>query len=68
MIAYGGTYTFDGKNLTSHLDVTWNQAWTDTVIVRHVSFEGRKLVLAADPHKSYVDGNLITGVMTFEKL
>lgn len=68
MIAYGGTYTFDGKTLTSHLDVTWNQAWTGTDIVRHVTFEGNKLILTADPHKSYVDGNVISAVMTFEKL
>jgi lipocalin-like protein len=68
MIAYGGTYTFDGKTLTSHLDVTWNQAWTGTDIVRHVMLEGRNLTLTADPHKSYVDGNVISAVMTFEKL
>jgi Lipocalin-like domain len=68
MIAYGGAYTFDGKTLTSHLDVTWNQAWTGTDIVRHVTLEGRKLVLMADPHKSYVDGNVISAVMMFEKV
>ncbi len=68
MIAYGGTYIFDGKTLTSHLDVTWNQAWTGTDIIRHVTLEGRKLILTADPHKSYVDGNVISAVMTFEKL
>jgi hypothetical protein len=67
MIAYAGTYTFDGKNLTCHLDVSWNQAWTGTDIQRHVTFEGRRLILSADPHKSYVNGNLITGIMTFEK-
>jgi Lipocalin-like domain len=68
MIAYGGAYTFDGKTLTSHLDVTWNQAWTGTDIVRHVTLEGGKLILTADPHKSYVDGNVISAVMTFEKV
>ncbi len=68
MIAYGGAYTFDGKTLTSHLDVTWNQAWTGTDIVRQVTLEGRKLVLMADPHKSYVDGNVISAVMMFEKV
>jgi Lipocalin-like domain len=67
MIAYAGTYTFDGKTLWCHLDVTWNQAWTGTDIKRHVTFEGKRLILTADAHKSYVDGNLITGIMTFEK-
>jgi hypothetical protein len=68
MIAYGGTYTFDGKALTCHLDVTWNQAWTGTDIVRHVTLEGNKLVLTADAHKSYVDGNVISAVMVFERV
>ncbi|HEY1472027.1 MAG TPA: lipocalin-like domain-containing protein [Candidatus Acidoferrum sp.] len=68
MIAYGGTYTFDGKTLSSHLDVTWNQAWTCTEIVRHVTLEGSKLMLTADAHKSYVDGNVISAVMMFEKV
>lgn len=68
MIAYAGTYTFDGTTMTSHLDVTWNQAWTGTDIVRHVTLQGSKLTLTADPHKSYVDGNVISAVMIFEKL
>lgn len=67
MIGYGGTYAFDGTTLTCRLDVTWNQAWTGTEIVRHVTLDGGRLILTAEPHKSYVDGNLITGVMTFEK-
>jgi hypothetical protein len=68
MIAYGGTYTFDGKALTCHLDVTWNQAWTGAEIVRHVTLEGNKLTLMADAHKSYVDGNVISAVMMFERV
>ncbi len=68
MIAYAGTYTFDGKALTCHLDVTWNQAWTGTDIVRHVTLEASKLILTADAHKSYVDGNVISAVMMFEKV
>jgi len=67
MIAYAGKYTFDGKALTCHLDVTWNQAWTGTEIVRHVTLEGKKLILTADAHKSYVDGNVISAVMVFER-
>ena len=62
-----GTYTVDGNNLKCHLDVSWNQAWSGTDIQRHVTFEGKKLILTAEAHKSYVDGNLITGIMTFEK-
>jgi hypothetical protein len=68
MIAYGGTYTFDGKTLRYHLDVTWNQAYTGTDVVRQVTREGRKLTLTAEPHKSYVDGKTISAVMVWEKV
>ena len=68
MIGYGGTYAFDGKTLTMRLDVTWNQAWTGTEKLRHVTLDGRKLILDADPHVSYIDGKSITASMTFEKI
>jgi hypothetical protein len=68
MIGYGGRYTFDGKDLHFHLDVTWNQAYTGTELVRHVRRDGKKLTLTAEPHKSYVDGKTISAVMVFEKV
>jgi hypothetical protein len=30
MYAYGGTYTYDGKTITHHIDVSWNETWTGT--------------------------------------
>lgn len=29
-VAYGGTYKFDGHTVEHHIDISWNQAWTET--------------------------------------
>jgi hypothetical protein len=34
MVAYAGTFTFDGTVATCHVDVSWNEAWTGTAQVR----------------------------------
>src|SRR5258708_38485999 len=34
MVAYSGRYTVDGGQVVHHVDVSWNQAWTGTALVR----------------------------------
>jgi hypothetical protein len=29
MTAYAGTFTFDGKTLEHHVDISWNEMWTE---------------------------------------
>ena len=29
MIAYGGTYTFRGNSIEHHIDISWNELWTE---------------------------------------
>jgi len=68
MIAYGGTYTFDGKTVTHHVDISWNQIWTGTNQIRNVTFENRKLILSTNPQPSSIDGKVSVGILTWEKL
>ena len=68
MVAYAGTYDFDGKTVTHHIEVSWNEIWTGTKQVRHVRFDGHRLVLSTDPHPEPRDGQVITSVLTFEKV
>jgi hypothetical protein len=58
VVAYAGTYDFDGKAITHHLDVSSNQAWTGTDQVRKVSLDGRRLVQTTDPHPFSADGKM----------
>jgi hypothetical protein len=67
MVAYAGTYTFDGTVATCHVDVSWNEAWTGTAQVRHVKFEDDRLVWSTNP-QSGVDGQRSQSVFVWEKL
>jgi len=46
MVAYGGTYTFDGTTITHHVDISWNQIWTGTDQLRNIKLDGRTVTLA----------------------
>ena len=68
MLAYGGTYTYDGKTVTHHIDISWNENWTRTDAVREVKLDGNKLILSTVPTPSPVDGRLGIGVLTWERV
>ena len=68
MVAYGGTYTFDGKIITHHVDISWNEIWTGTDQVRNVKFEGNRLILSTNPQASPPDGKVSVSVLTWERL
>ena len=68
MIAYGGTYAYDGKIVTHHIDISWNENWTGTDSVREVKFGGNKLILSTHPHKDPIDGKITTAVVTWERV
>jgi hypothetical protein len=49
MVAYSGRYTVDGEKVIHHVDVSWNQAWTGTDLVRFFKCEEDKLVITTAP-------------------
>lgn len=67
-IAYGGTYTYDGKTVTHHIDISWNENWTGTDAVREVKFDGNRLILSTHPRQRPVDGKLGSAVLTWERI
>ena len=68
MLAYGGTYTFDGKTVTHHIDISANENWTGTDQVRNVKLDGRKLVLSTNPQPNASDGQITVSVLTWERV
>jgi len=44
--AYAGTYTFDGKEVKYHVDISWNESWTGRDDYRDARFEGKRLILS----------------------
>jgi hypothetical protein len=68
MAAYAGTYSFDGKKVVHHIDVSWNEILTGTDVVRNVEKQGRKLIYTTDPGPSPTDGKIRTSQLVWEKV
>ncbi len=67
MVAYGGTYNFDGKAVTHHIEISWNQVWTGTDQVRYVKFDSGRVILSTAPEPRPQDGKIAISVLTWEK-
>jgi len=68
MLAYGGTYTFDGKELKIKVDISWNENWSGTELVRFAKLEGNRLELSTPLYPSTVDGKPTSTILIWEKL
>ena len=68
MVAYGGSYTFDGRTATHHLDISWNQIFTGTDQVRHIELDARRLIMRTNPQPRTQDGQVAISVLTFERI
>ena len=66
MVAYAGTFVFDGNAATHHVEVSWNQVWTGTAQVRNLRFEGENLVMTTNPQPG-VDGRRSSSVFVWER-
>jgi hypothetical protein len=66
LVAYAGTFTFDGDAATHHVEVSWNEVWSGTAQVRHLRFEGQRLVMTTNP-QSGVDGRPSSSTFVWER-
>ncbi|MEX2034079.1 MAG: lipocalin-like domain-containing protein [Xanthobacteraceae bacterium] len=49
MIAYCGRYRVEGNQVTTRVEVAWNEAWVGGEQVRIVRFEGDRLFIESPP-------------------
>lgn len=68
MLAYGGTYKFYGDRVEHHIDISSNEVWTGTTVVRNVRKEGDKLIYTTVPAPFSGDGKMSVGVLTWERV
>ncbi len=68
MLAYGGTYKYDGTRIEHHIDISWNELWTGTTAIRNVRKEGDKLIYTTDPTPSSGDGKMSVTTLIWEKV
>ena len=67
LIAYAGTYSIDGDKISHHVDVSWNQAWTGTTVVRQFKIDGATLHIRSH-EKNQVDGRESSSVLIWTKV
>ena len=68
VLAYAGIYTVEGNEVTHHVDISWNEAWTGTHQTRIARFEGERVHLSTKPTLDPVNGRMSVRTMTWEKL
>jgi hypothetical protein len=68
MTAYGGTYEFDGRTVQHHIDISWNEVWTGTTVIRELKREGDKLVYSSPAAPFSGDGRMSVVTLVWEKV
>ena len=68
MIAYGGTYIFRGNSIEHHIDISWNELWTGTTVIRDIQKEGDRLVYTTKPAPFPRDGKMSINTLVWEKV
>jgi hypothetical protein len=68
MLAYGGTYEFDGKTMTHHVDICSDEIRCGTTLVRDVTVDGDRLIYTTRPQPSPFDGKMIVITLVWQKL
>ena len=67
MVSYSGRYAVEGNKVVHHVDVSWNEAFTGTDLVRFFKLEGDRLTLTTAPFKSAVMGVEVISVVVLER-
>ena len=68
MFAYAGTYTADGEKVVHHVDISWNQSWIGTDLVRFYKLDGDTLTITTAPAQSAFDGQEGQFILVWEKV
>ncbi len=68
MVAYSGRYTIDGDKVIHHVDVSWNQSWTGTDLVRIFQREQDVLVITTAPTQYSPDETHQVSTLTLRRV
>ena len=68
LVAYAGTYTVEGDRVTHRIEVSWNQSWTGTAVVRTFAVEGNRVRLQTAPSPGPFGGREGIGVLIWQRV
>jgi Lipocalin-like domain len=68
VLSYAGTYSVQGNEVTHHVDISWNEAWTGSRQTRIFSLEDGRLQLSTPPSPDPLDGRMSIRRMVWERV
>ena len=68
MFGYAGTYTVDGEKVVHHVDISWNQSWTGTDLVRFYKLDRNTLTITTARARSAIDGEEGEFILVWDKV
>ena len=68
MFAYAGTYTADSEKVVHHVDISWNQSWTGTDVVRLYKLNSNTRTITTALARSAFDGEEGVFILVWEKV
>jgi hypothetical protein len=68
MLAYGGSYEFDGKTVKHHVDICSDEVRCGTTLVRDVAVDGDRLIYTTAPQPSPLDGRMTVVTLVWQRL
>ncbi len=68
MAAYGGTYKLVDDRVEHQIDISWNEVWTGTTVVRDIKRDGERLILTTKPAPFNRDGKMSVNTLVWEKV
>jgi len=58
----------DGEKVIHHVDISWNQSWTGTDLVRFYKLDGNTLTITTARAQSVIDGEEGQFILVWEKV
>ena len=68
VLAYAGSYTIVGNEVTHHIDCSWNETWTGSHQKRIARFDGDRVHLSTEPTSDPISGKMSVRTMTWEQM
>ncbi len=68
MVAYTGTYKFDGTSVEHHIDVSWNEVWAGTLLKLDAVKDRDRLRYTTAPMPFAGDGKVSITTLIWERL
>jgi hypothetical protein len=68
IFAYAGTYSVDAQKVIHHVDISWNQSWTGTDLVRFYKLNDNILTITTAPVQDATDGKEGRFILVWERV